>query len=52
MIPNKANLIVYQVNAITKGTGLEKPDFDLTVKSFNEYNSEPSKDGYTKTRGS
>ena len=37
--------------AITKGTGLEKPDFDLTVKSFNEYNSEPSKDGYNKPRG-
>ena len=39
-------------NAITKGTGLKKPDFDLTVKSFNEYNSEPSKEGYTKPRGS
>ena len=38
-------------DAITKGTGLNKPDFDLTVKSFNEYNSEPSKDGYTKPRG-
>ena len=39
-------------DAITKSTGLIKPDFDLTVKSFNEYNSEPSKDGYTKPRGS
>ena len=38
-------------DAITKGTGLKKPDFDLTVKSFNEYNSEPSKDGYIKPRG-
>ena len=38
-------------NAITTGTGLKKPDFDLTVKSFNEYNSEPSKEGYTKPRG-
>ena len=38
-------------NAITKGTGLQKPDFNLTVKSFNEYNSEPSKEGYTKPRG-
>ena len=38
-------------DAITKGTGLKKPDFDLTVKSFNEYNSEPSKDGYTRQRG-
>ena len=39
-------------NAITKATGIKKPDFDLTVKSFNEYNSEPSKDGYTRPRGS
>ena len=39
-------------DAITKATGLKKPDFDLTVKSFNEYNSEPSKDGYTRQRGS
>ena len=39
-------------NAISKGTGLEKPDFNLTVKSFNEYNSEPSKEGYTRPRGS
>ncbi len=39
-------------DAITKATGLEKPDFDLTVKSFNEYNSEPSKEGYLKPRGS
>ncbi len=39
-------------DAITKATGLKKPDFDLTVKSFNEYNSEPSKDGYNKPRGS
>ena len=38
-------------NAITIATGLTKPDFDLTVKSFNEYNSEPSKEGYTKPRG-
>ena len=39
-------------DAITKGTGLKKPDFDLSVKSFNEYNSEPSKDGYNRPRGS
>ncbi len=39
-------------DAITKATGLKKPDFDLTVKSFNEYNSEPSKEGYLKPRGS
>ena len=38
-------------DAITESTGLKKPDFDLTVKSFNEYNSEPSKDGYNRKRG-
>ena len=38
-------------DSISKGTGLEKPDFNLTVKSFNEYNSEPSKDGYNRPRG-
>ena len=38
-------------DAITKATGLKKPDFDLEVKSFNEYNSEPSKEGYNKPRG-
>ena len=39
-------------DAISFGTGLNKPDFDITVKSYNEYNSEPSKDGYNKPRGS
>ncbi len=38
-------------NAISEGTGLKKPEFNLTVKSFNEYNSEPSKDGYNRPRG-
>ncbi len=38
-------------NAISKATGLDKPDFDVTIKSFNEYNSEPSKDGYNRPRG-
>ena len=38
-------------DAISKGTGLNKPNFDITVKSYNEYNSEPSKDGYNKPRG-
>ena len=39
-------------DAISEATGLEKPNFDLTVRSFNEYNSEPSKEGYTNPRGS
>ena len=36
--------------AISNATGLSKPDFNITIKSFNEYNSEPSKDGYTDPR--
>ena len=36
--------------AISKATGLEEPSFTITIKSFNEYNSEPSKDGYTDPR--
>jgi len=37
-------------SAISKATGLEPPDFTISIKSFNEYNSEPSKDGYTDPR--
>ena len=37
-------------SAITKSTGLEPPSFNISIKSFNEYNSEPSKDGYTDPR--
>ena len=36
--------------AISEATGLNKPDFSVSIKSFNEYNSEPSKDGYTDPR--
>ena len=36
--------------AISRATGLEPPSFTVTIKSFNEYNSEPSKDGYTDPR--
>ena len=39
-------------NAISTATGLPKPSFSITIKSFNEYNSEPSKDGYTAPRQS
>ena len=61
ILDGKANVLLDQEgqvsfdeinDAISKGTGLKKPDFNLTVKSFNEYNSEPSKDGYTSPRGS
>ncbi len=36
--------------AISKATGLDEPSFSITIKSFNEYNSEPEKDGYTAPR--
>ena len=37
--------------AIGKATGLKQPDFQISIKSFNEYNSEPSKKDYDKARG-
>ncbi len=37
-------------SAITTSTGLKPPSFSISIKSFNEYNSEPSKDGYTDPR--
>ncbi len=36
--------------AISKGSGLKPPDFNISIKSFNEYNSDASKDGYTDPR--
>ena len=36
--------------AISSATGLKEPSFTVSIKSFNEYNSEPSKDGYTDPR--
>jgi len=36
--------------AISLATGLNEPSFKITIKSFNEYNSEPSKEGYTDPR--
>ena len=37
-------------NAISTASGLEPPDFDISIKSFNEYNSDASKDGYNDPR--
>ena len=37
-------------DAIIKATGLESPDFTVSIKSFNEYNSEAAKDGYADPR--
>ena len=36
--------------AISKATGKKAPDFSISIKSFNEYNSDASKDGYTDPR--
>ena len=36
--------------AISKASGLQPPDFDISIKSFNEYNSDASKDGYNDPR--
>ena len=36
--------------AISLATGLDEPSFKIEIKSFNEYNSEPSKEGYTDPR--
>jgi len=38
--------------AISTASGLPEPSFSITIKTFNEYNSEPSKDGYTDSRQS
>tara|TARA_Y100001968_G_scaffold69693_1_gene60831 strand:+ start:11911 stop:12465 length:555 start_codon:yes stop_codon:yes gene_type:complete len=36
--------------AISKSTGINPPDFTVSIKSFNEYNSEAAKDGYVDPR--
>ena len=36
--------------AISTATGLKEPSFSITIKSFNEYNSEPLKEGYIDPR--
>lgn len=36
--------------AISIATGLESPEFTISIKSFNEYNSEAAKDGYADPR--
>ena len=37
-------------DAIVEATGENRPSFSISIKTFNEYNSEPSKDGYTDPR--
>ncbi len=50
-LDKEGQIPIDQLNeAISKASGLNKPDFNITIKSFNEYNSEASKDGYTDPR--
>ncbi len=52
MLDKEGQVSINEINeSISEATGLNKPEFDITIKSFNEYNSEPSKDGYTRPRG-
>ena len=37
-------------DAISSATGIEAPSYSITIKSFNEYNSEASKEGFTDPR--
>ena len=37
-------------NAISTATGLSVPSFSISIKTYNEYNSEPAKDGYAAPR--
>ena len=52
VVLDKEGLVdIEEINqAISEATGIKAPDFKVTIKSFNEYNSEPSKDGYTDAR--
>ncbi len=36
--------------AISSALGVEAPPFNISIKTFNEYNSEPSKEGYAEPR--
>jgi len=36
--------------AISTATGLAEPELSIEIKTLNEYNSEPEKEGYTKPR--
>ena len=52
LLNKEGQVSIEEINtAVSTGTGLSKPEFDISIKSFNEYNSEPSKDGYDRARG-
>ncbi len=51
MLDQEGQVELDKINdAISKATGLEPPDFNISIKSFNEYNSDASKDGYNDPR--
>ena len=54
VIMDKEGLVSLEVlnKSISEASGLDQPSYSIEIKSFNEYNSEPSKEGYTDPRGS
>ena len=51
LLDQEGQVSIDEINkAISMATGLNTPDFEITIKSFNEYNSEPSKIGYDDPR--
>ncbi|WP_269623018.1 thylakoid membrane photosystem I accumulation factor [Prochlorococcus marinus] len=51
LLDSEGQVSLKEINkAISNATGLEPPDFTVSIKSFNEYNSDASKDGYTDPR--
>ncbi len=51
ILDKEGQVPIQEINeAISEATGLEAPDFTVSIKSFNEYNSDASKDGYTDPR--
>ena len=51
ILDKEGQIPIAQLNdAISKASGLNLPDFDITIKSFNEYSSDASIDGYNDPR--
>ncbi|AAP99914.1 MULTISPECIES: thylakoid membrane photosystem I accumulation factor [Prochlorococcus] len=51
LLDEEGQIPIEKINsAISLASGLEAPDFNISIKSFNEYNSDASKDGYTDPR--
>ncbi len=51
LLDEEGQVSISKINqAISKSTGKREPDFSISIKSFNEYNSDASKDGYNDPR--